>query len=57
MNKRLRMKQLTNIDKPQTMEGWTMLSNNDWPSDAGKQIEIVTSISMSTTMKATGNLV
>ena len=48
------MKQLTNIDKPQTMEGWTMLSNNDWPSDAGKQIEIVTSISISTAMKATG---
>ena len=52
--KDLRMKQLTNIDKPQTMEGWTMLSNNDWPSDAGKQIEIVTSISISTAMKATG---
>eukprot|EP00943_MAST-04B_sp_MAST-4B-sp1_P007940 g7940.t1 len=49
--KDLRTEQLVNIDKSQTVQGWKLLSNNEWPTNAGKQIEILTSFALNSILK------
>ena len=49
--KDLRTNQLVNMDKLQIVQGWKLLSNNEWPSNAGKQIEILTSFALNSILK------
>ena len=48
--KDLRTEQLVNIDKSKPCVR-KLLSNNEWPTNAGKQIEILTSFALNSILK------